>query len=811
VDIAAEATAHLHVKRIHMIALDLLVLIAFVLLIVLVSRMFFLSSKFQELETRLKALERKSLETPVASSPVIGPSPVVTAGKPVPSSTTPPKVLRESAVPTVASSLSVAAHPETSPVPAAPSRTREEWEALIGGKLLNRIGALALIIGVGFFLKYAFDNHWISETTRVLIGVAVGFICLMGAGRTQKKGFQIFSQGLLGGGIAVLYLSVYASFNFYQLVSLPVAFGLMGAVTVIAFVEALRFDSAIISILACLGGFLTPFILSTGEANETGLFTYVVVLDLGVIFILLRKSSWVALEPLSLVGTYIIYFSWFLAFYTPPDTLLTLIFLVLFWAIFHGLDMFRVFTAPAPFAEVRRVVAWSHAALFFGALYFLIDPHFHSQMGIAAVVASVFYFGSAVPLGRRRPVADWALIQYALTAVILLAAGVAIEFEKFRIVMLWTAEAGVLVWTGTRYQRRYLWVAGLVLFGVTAVTLLDVEGSLATSPPERFQLLLNQRALAYVLLAVLLGASVSFLRNVRGPSVTRLVESLHYGWIFLLFIILTVETNDLFRSWMINATDLKKEALSFGRFMTMAGVWSLYALALAGAGTHNYIRPVLFSGVSVVLIAACLVGIRGIIFDPLEGFTPFANIRVYAIVLTVIAMFLQVRWLKSSVGRSTWIPEISEVIQILGVVLLLVLLTGEARDIFEKEIQSVTGRSGLLGDSDKVKQLENLKQLSLSGIWLAFSIGLMVFGIWRRTRMLRLLAIVLFGFTILKVFIYDLSFLETLYRIFSFVALGLILLAVSYLYQKYRVLILGPLSGQNAEPSGSGNAGSDTS
>jgi uncharacterized membrane protein len=68
----------------------------------------------------------------------------------------------------------------------------------------------------------------------------------------------------------------------------------------------------------------------------------------------------------------------------------------------------------------------------------------------------------------------------------------------------------------------------------------------------------------------------------------------------------------------------------------------------------------------------------------------------------------------------------------------------------------------------------------------------MAFGIWRRSRILRHMAIILFGVTILKIFTYDLSFLDTLYRIFSFVALGLILLAVSYLYQRYRDVILGP-------------------
>ena len=87
-------------------------------------------------------------------------------------------------------------------------------------------------------------------------------------------------------------------------------------------------------------------------------------------------------------------------------------------------------------------------------------------------------------------------------------------------------------------------------------------------------------------------------------------------------------------------------------------------------------------------------------------------------------------------------------------------------------------------------RLENLKQLSLSALWLLVPIVLMIAELWRRNRMIRIEAIVLFGIAILKIFIDDLSFLETLYRIFSFLGLGVTLLAVSYLYQRYREMIL---------------------
>jgi uncharacterized membrane protein len=71
-----------------------------------------------------------------------------------------------------------------------------------------------------------------------------------------------------------------------------------------------------------------------------------------------------------------------------------------------------------------------------------------------------------------------------------------------------------------------------------------------------------------------------------------------------------------------------------------------------------------------------------------------------------------------------------------------------------------------------------------------YSIVLMLYGIWRSRQAIRLTAIALFGVVTLKIFIYDLSFLATLYRIFSFIGLGVLLLLVSYLYQRFKHLIL---------------------
>ena len=122
------------------------------------------------------------------------------------------------------------------------------------------------------------------------------------------------------------------------------------------------------------------------------------------------------------------------------------------------------------------------------------------------------------------------------------------------------------------------------------------------------------------------------------------------------------------------------------------------------------------------------------------------------------------------------------------VFLMFSLITGETKDFFGHAI-ALLGQGAGTDASVELNRLDNLRQLSLSAVWLAYSILLIGFGMWRHLQSLRMIAIALFGFTILKVFLYDLSFLDTLYRIFSFIGLGIILLAVSYVYQRYKTVI----------------------
>jgi uncharacterized membrane protein len=679
--------------------------------------------------------------------------------------------------------------------PPRPSRTREEWEAFVGGQLLNRIGALALIIGVGLFLKHAFDENWISETVRVLIGVFAGILCLAGAYRTHSKGLNIFAQGLAGTGIAVLYLSVYASFSFYSLVPQVVAFMLMSIVTMLALAVGFYYDSLAAALIGLFGGFLTPIMLSTGYSNEIGLFTYLTLLNVGLLGLLLKKESWSILEPLSFVGTWLLYTAWHTRHYQPEDLFLTIFFISLFWLLYYGLDVFRILHARTELRVFDHIIASINGTIFYVALYILLDKQYHEWMGLATILVGAVYFGTVLWAGRRIELASVTRARYLLGSMALLIVATTIQLHDFRIVLAWSIEAAILVWCGLRWRIRYVWQTATWFFGIVILQFLETDGSLQFDPIRQFILFGSERTLTLGVLTASLAAGAWFMTRLRGSENDETADwtkdALHFAWCAMLFALITVETNDYFRLQSLDQQSVVLNTIGYTRLMTFPVVWILCSAFLLWLGIRTEAATIVIASLGVLALAFILDAKRGMSYEPIEAFTALFNTRAASMMLVLIVMVVQTRMMRTCPTSWKWLREALGVIQIAIVVFLLLFFTAETRDYFEKQISALFLSSPGIDISTPVDHLHNLQQLSLSGVWLLYSVALMAFGIWRSVRSLRIVAFVLFGITILKIFVYDLSFLETIYRICSFIGLGLILLAVSYVYQRYKELIFG--------------------
>ena len=538
-------------------------------------------------------------------------------------------------------------------------RTREEWEILIGGRLMNRVGALALILGVGFFLKYAFDNDWLNELARALMGGAAGLALIAVGHRFHLRNLAVFSQGLTGAGVAILYLSIYAAYDFYHLIPHPAAFFLMALVTVAALLLSLRYNGRAIALLGWAGGFLTPFLLVTAELNTFGLFVYITLLDAGLIVILLNRRRWRLLEPLGIAATYGTYLTWSFRADLPEGFVIALVFLTLWWALFVGMDLYRSFTEDPG----NRRWRWTAGAIniigyfmmlvslfrhaeegwsYFGILFSVSGYAWNYSVVAATVILSLAYFALATVIARRTEDSQ-SVAFYAATAVVLAVLAPVLYFERYAIMVAWGIEAFTLFWYGVRFQRPIVRHTGSALF------LLSIVGLYVVTERQVIGVIMDNQ-------------------------------------------------------WM-------------GDVRT-AAYW-----VLAGA------------------LLACTGMMRG--------------------------------RLESTADRRLWM-----VFHVAWTALLLIWGTLETREYFDHLISTTEGGTP--------EQLENLRHLAVSGVWLIGATLVMIMGRWLDIRALRAAAIVYLGCTVLKVFISDLMFLDTLYRIFAFLGLSVILIAVSYLYYRNR-------------------------
>ena len=172
--------------------------------------------------------------------------------------------------------------------------------------MVPRLGALALLLGAGFGFRYAVDRGWIGPGARVALGVALGVLLLLLGETTKRRGWAGYAQAVTGGGVAILYLTVWASFALYGMVPGPVAFALLVGVTALAAGLALRYDSVALAVLATLGGFLNPIVVGRGAIDVAGVYAYTVALDLGV-FALASVRRWGLLDKVAFVGSWTLY------------------------------------------------------------------------------------------------------------------------------------------------------------------------------------------------------------------------------------------------------------------------------------------------------------------------------------------------------------------------------------------------------------------------------------------------------------------------------------------------------------------------
>ncbi|MDD3006039.1 MAG: DUF2339 domain-containing protein [Candidatus Pacebacteria bacterium] len=326
------------------------------------------------------------------------------------------------------------------------------FETEIGLKWLGKVGILALVLGVAFFLKYAFENNWIGEAGRVAIGILSG-AALIFLGDYLRSKYNEYAATLTGGGIAVLYLSIYSSFAYYELIGQTYAFVAMAIVTALGAFLAIHYDQINLVVLSIVGGFLTPILLSSVTNNQVGLFGYITILNFGILGIS-HYRDWRKVNLLGFISTLFIFLVWSTGHYDASQFFITEAFLTSWFIIYAAATVSHNVLHKKEAEESDLLLAVFNAMVYFGISYYLLSAAYSDYLGFFAVFMAAIYFFLAYFCYRINPKDTNLALFLPGISIFFLTIAAPIQFDGAWVSMAWALEAMALVGMGFYLKSR---------------------------------------------------------------------------------------------------------------------------------------------------------------------------------------------------------------------------------------------------------------------------------------------------------------------------------------------------------------------
>jgi uncharacterized membrane protein len=649
----------------------------------------------RELEQRVRALESPGTPEPLTPPPLPRIEPVP-ASDPLPDPLPLPLPLAHP-LPSRDSDGAVS-------IAAAETAPGTALETTFGLNWINRIAVLTLLLGAAFLFKYGVDNDWFGPASRVALGVAAAAISLLAGDRVWRRGQTIFAQGIVGLGLALLYLSIYAAAMLYQLATPGLAFAAMCGVTVGAAGLALLYDSQAVAVLAMIGGYITPPALSTGEDHPWILLGYVFLLNLGALA-LARMRRWKALEPLAAGATILLYSGWFSRWYSLADRAPATIFALAYYAQFSVATVAELWAIAQLGASVALAVAWLEGAQFAWWNLLLIAG------GLSCAVRRAW---SAAPL--------WTLACYWLP------------------VWLWYSPDAPFAALSLAFAMFFAWAfwraptvtEGLAQIAINAAIYYAASYRLLDGSYHQYMGLLA---------AGIGGAHVLLSRRYASKSDA---QTLTLG-VALTFVTLAVP-------------------IQFAGFRNTIA-WALEGAVLAWLAARAQSDWLRFCCWIVLALAVLrLLAVDTSVYAQSSQYSALANTRFLTFAVSTAALWIASRFLPQAVEAA--------VAYIAGHAILLFGLSLEIGGWVSRNIAR--------------EDQSGYQIIAISVMLTLYAVVLVLIGVRTRASIHRLLGLALVALVIAKLYLLDVWVLGRLFRITAFLALGVLLLALSYLYSRFR-------------------------
>ena len=520
-----------------------------------------------------------------------------------------------------------------------------DLEKKIGQYWLNRIGIVAMLVGVSYFLKFAFENNWIGPGGRIVIGLLSGIGLVLWSEQFRGRGYAAFSYSLKAIGIGTLYLSLWGAFQVYHLIPTAAAFMAMVLVTACTIALALSQDAELLASFALIGGFATPVLLSSGQNHEVVLFLYAGLLDLAILAMAIFRP-WRRLLWGSFAGTAILFAGWFSDYYSEDQRAVTICFAALFAAIFAAIPLVSRYEKSKRFdgpSITLTLLPLLNAVCFFLVLYAMYYPATGTLTWFALVLAA-FYLGISGAFKKRFPNQDSTFLSLlrAAIAIAFITIAIPLKLDDQWITIGWLIESAALLWVSEMVRANFLRYLAAVALTLGIVRLLFFDHF------QTEMLIFNARFATYLTAIAVLGGIAIFGKRHAMETEVPFIEAAVVALNLLALIALTWEASDYFdRQMGMGGRHIHYyRQASVARDFSYSAIWLVYGAGLMTIGFRK--RSAFVRWQSLILIAFTIGKVFFYDVSQLGGSYRIVSFIGLGAVLLGISFIYQRDWLKLS-------------------------------------------------------------------------------------------------------------------------------------------------------------------
>jgi len=650
--------------------------------------------------------------------------------------------------------------------------TTSEIELLMGQNWLARIGSLAIIFGIGFFIKAAIDSNWISNFLIVLIGTVFGFGFLL-IGYVLNAKLSFYSRILTGLGIGILYISTYSSFTTYNLLNIYIGSIIIFLISILGNYLAYHYRNISIGIISLIGAYSIPILtavsfetLDIRSITASGYYLPLIILSSCIFIFNFRYQTLFFGILIASWGSFLIWSGSIPINSISPELqwgICAAIYLMLLfgWWITNK-KIIKTYSIPALLGLI--ILSLSFVLFSFNILW----NEYRNYIGILGLIFGFLYLIPTIYSLLKSQKLTYG-IYCIITGFLIIFISIPAQFSSSWTTMLWAMQASLIIFVGFRQsiiQPRIL--------GYFILSLIIIKGLIWDFyNNENMIPIINTRFLSLLSIFVTSYLTYHIAQNFKLNNYEKIYNNfLYFVSIILLILVVNAEiyfTIKYFPAFIANTYQIP---LILMLWMVVAGTISNLILRINVTKNIGTIKR--YFGHSIILTFSILTIIYAMFWDT-DNYIPFINIRTLTLLICAIGFYITILTIKNFSDNL----RNFEVINIKNSFKSLLFITPFI--IFSLDLH-------ILVRYPSINIAANYHDPITSAIWgivwgIIGTIYIFI-SIKMKDFTLRYIGLAAIGITVIKLFIFDLFLLPTTIRIFAFILLGIVLLVAGLNYQK---------------------------